>query len=310
MSKPQNEIYVSTACLDSSTRDLRHVIDVYQKMGIAHIEISAPHPYLSLQDLAKLIQSYQAEGVKFIFHNYFPAPEKSIVLNMISRDPLRYQASSSLIGNAVKLGRKTGVNLYCFHPGYLRDGSERQDGMFEFYGKDDQGRRAGLEYFMSTFPKFYHQLNVESNGQSFFIGLENLFPSPNGQDQSILCTADEFERVFESPLFKESNIGILIDLAHLTIASSLYGFDRDDFLDRLISQYGDRIYEVHLSENDGRHDSHWTLRKDSWCLNVLKRFRQTGTRLHGELTKICIEPRKLNEQQIKDCYELVKDYVS
>jgi len=293
-------VWVSTACLKGD-RALPHVLARYHAMGLTQIEISAPHPYMPLDDLAALIGRYQAEGLRFIFHNYFPAPPRSIVLNLTSADPAKRAAAWKIVADATTLARRTGVPLYGVHPGYLRDGTANEStGMFDFAGRA-RTLEDCLDVITGDFRRFYTDLELDAPERRVFLALENLFPDRDGSLTSILCTLAEIERVIAA--YATTDLGVLVDLAHLGIAAALLGFDREEFVDRLLADHGDRVYEVHLSDNDGRADLHRKLGRDTWGLGALRRFK--GQTRMGAAPMICLEPRGLSEAEILDNVELV-----
>jgi sugar phosphate isomerase/epimerase len=300
MTVAHSRVWVSTACLKGD-RALPHVLARYHAIGLTQIEISAPHPYMTLDELAALIGRYQAEGVRFIFHNYFPAPERSIILNLTSADRAKRDAAWTIVANAAALARRTGVPLYGVHPGYLRDGTANErTGMFDFAG----GARSlddCLDVITGDFRRFYTDLGLEAADRRVFLALENLFPDRDGSRTSIMCTLADIERIIAA--YATTDLGILVDLAHLGISSALLGFDREEFLDHLLAAHGDRVYEVHLSDNDGRSDLHRKLGRDTWALGALHRFKSQTRMAAAPL--MCLEPRGLTEAEILDNVELV-----
>lgn len=301
-----DRLFVSTASLKNN-RDLPAVLQTYFDLGFRKIEISALHNYLSTDSLIALIKEYQAKGVEFIYHNYFPRPQSDIVLNVLSRDAQNRQRSKDLIAAAVELMRATGVDLYCFHPGYLGDPVVGKNGMFEFGNARPWDAAQSVRDFQNGFMSFYQDLAIEAPGQEIFLGIENLFPPPIGDNFSIFCSFSDINTMFQSPRLRDSNLGILVDLGHLAISANILRFDRNAFLDQVIEEYGDRIYEVHLSENDGREDLHQAITEQSWQLQVLEKFESTGTRFNGKNTRFCIESRGLTPEELKRSYTIVKN---
>ena len=118
-----------------------------------------------------------------------------------------------------------------------------------------------------------------------------------------MCNFEELEKLLELPFIKNSKIGILIDLGHLQISSNLLNFDKYEFLDKVIDLYGDKIYEVHISENDCVSDLHQRITNQSWQLDVLYMFKKTG--LKNRSTVFTIESRNLSTEQLKNDYDLV-----
>ena len=72
-------------------------------------------------------------------------------------------------------------------------------------------------------------------------------------------------------------VGLLLDLGHMNISSKIMGFDRQKFLDEYLAKYGDRLFEVHISENNGLKDEHKALDENSWQYDALKKIRQVKT---------------------------------
>ncbi len=302
----EKRLYVSTACLDGK-QDIASVLSRYLNLGFKNVELSSPHEYRPLEELADLLSGFKSWGMNFIFHNYFPAPKEEFVLNLVSQDEAIRLKSKQLISNAVNLSEKLGVDLYCCHPGYLGDPIVNAQGMFRFNKNSALKKEKCFEILVTDFMKYYQSIGLESSGQNLFVGFENLFPQGDGNNYSIFCTKEDIRDVFETDIVRSSNLGLLIDLGHLSISSNLLGFDRENFIDEIIEKYGNRIYEVHLSENDGTIDQHAEICQDSWQLTVLGKFRHTGSRLKGGRTRFCLESRRLTPEQLVSSYNLVKN---
>jgi uncharacterized protein (UPF0276 family) len=166
-----------------------------------------------------------------------------------------------------------------------------------------------MDLFLNDFMAHYEQLKLGNNGEKVYIGIENLFPSAEGENFSFFCGPEEIEEVFENDVVKSTDLGILIDLGHLAISSNILGFDRGGFIDDIVEKYGDRIYEVHFSENNGSIDQHAAINEDSWQLKVVRKFQHTGSRCSNSPTRFCIESRGLDQNEILDNYRLVKKHM-
>ena len=66
------------------------------------------------------------------------------------------------------------------------------------------------------------------------------------RNSSLNCNFQQITDLMDN-LPKE--VGLLLDLGHMNISSKIMDFDRYKFLDQYLSKYGDRLYEVHISEN-------------------------------------------------------------
>lgn len=72
---------------------------------------------------------------------------------------------------------------------------------------------------------------------------------------SLLSTPEEILD-FLSFLEQYDNIGLLLDLGHLNVASYHLKFPKQVFLEELIKQYRHKIFEIHISRNNSLDDSH------------------------------------------------------
>ena len=70
-----------------------------------------------------------------------------------------------------------------------------------------------------------------------------------------MCSFEEIDEILNIPFIKKSNLGIILDLGHLNISSNILNFDKN-FLNKIIDLHSDKIYEVHISENQGEFDTH------------------------------------------------------
>ena len=122
-----------------------------------------------------------------------------------------------------------------------------------------------------------------------------------------MCTYSEVDKLF-SKKFKNTSLCLLIDLGHLAIASKVLKFNRYKYLEKITKKYGDRIMEVHISNNDERNDLHDRITKDSWQLRALKYFKNTGKLVGG--TVFTIESRRLKINQIKEDIKLVRKFIN
>jgi len=101
--------------------------------------------------------------------------------------------------------------------------------------------------------------------------LENLTPKSKTENYALMAMPDEIEGFLEfSKPYK--NLGFLLDLGHLCVAGHFLGFDSVDYARHLLKEYHDKIFQLHLSDNDGSFDFHYVHSKDSWQMKVLKEF--------------------------------------
>ena len=111
------------------------------------------------------------------------------------------------------------------------------------------------------------------NTNSFRIAIENLCPIVPPNLHSFIAAPSDIEELLNYYKNRQ-NIGFLLDLGHLNVAANYFKFDKKKVLNNLFSKYPDKIFELHMSENDGRLDSHKILPIDSWQIEFLTKNRE------------------------------------
>ena len=170
-----------------------------------------------------------------------------------------------MIKSVIGLSEELGINLYSLHPGFKHDLiPEKKEGFFIKYNEECNKR----EDFYQTLKSV--QFTV---GENFKIAVENLSPKAPDDIYSYLCTPNDIKDFLEY-FDNMPNIGILLDLGHLNVASNLLNFDKYEILNWLFSNYSGRIFEIHISENDGSKDLHRISELDSWQIKFLVDHRK------------------------------------
>jgi sugar phosphate isomerase/epimerase len=180
---------------------------------------------------------------------------------MASLNPQIQELNTKLMHETLELASAVEAPLYGVHMGYLSDAQAQADGMFRFNPKKNDYTKC-----LDTMGKFVTQMSAEFEKKGMALVLENLFPS--GKENFFLGCS--WEQICEVMSIVPKEVGVLLDLGHLNISATLMGFKKFQFLDKYLTKFGERLYEVHLSENDGQNDDHLPLKKDSWQLDVLQ----------------------------------------
>ena len=87
----------------------------------------------------------------------------------------------------------------------------------------------------------------------------------------MFCNYDQIKELIDQV---PKSVGLLLDLGHMNISSNIMSFDRNKFLEKYLSNFGDRLHEVHISENAGLKDEHNALKKTAGNMEQLKRLAQ------------------------------------
>ncbi len=292
-----NYCYLSTSlCRQAS---LESAILECGKLSDKYVELSAPHPYQTIEEISEVLKKFKNEGYKFTLHNYFPPPEKSFVLNIASDDEKTVELCKILVNGALKLSVDAGSPLYGLHAGYLSKAKAREDGMFEF-DQDEVSYSKALKIssnFISNIVDNFSKQNV-----NFLV--ENLFPSI-ARNSSLNCNMEQIDDLMRNV---PKEVGLLLDLGHMNISSRIMGFKREKFLDEYLSKYGHRLYEIHISENNGLKDEHRALEENSWQYNALKKINEI--KIPNKQRVYCLESRNAKSDQIKQNLEKINNIIN
>ena len=254
-------LYVSTVCL-KDCKDVRRVLEFYGKFGIKNVELGSLHAHMEnpVQEIRKYKQKYK---MNFIVHQYFPAPEKPFVVNLASQDKAILKRSIEQTKDSITFCKKSGIKLFSLHAGFRSD----PDTKFRF---NKRAPVAPYEKAFQTFVESMEEINSFAEAKGIKLAIENNVLAGhnliNGENRLLLmCRYPEYERFFR--LIDSENIGLLLDLGHLNVTAYWLGFDKYEFIERL----KDRVFLLHIHENDGKTDRHARIEKLSWLWGVLKK---------------------------------------
>lgn len=254
-------IYISSASVKSER--IGDSVRSLASMGFKNIELSGGTKHYAgyMEDLVSLKDEF---GLNYLVHNYFPPPEEDFVLNLTSSDEAIVSRSMGLIRNGIMAANRLKAPLYAFHPGYAVELSPVKKGIYFDYTKAKAPKQEKEALFYGRLDAIMKELP-----EGCRVAVENLFPFSEKEDMSLFSAPEEIfgflERTSSDP-----RVGMLLDLGHLNVSSRYLGFDRDAFLDELLERFGKKIFEVHISENDGSGDVHHLTPEDSWQVRFLR----------------------------------------
>lgn len=262
-------IYITSTA--SSKNRISEAVAELAKTGFKNIELTGGTEFYDgvENDLFNLKKEHH---LNFLIHGYFPPQPDVFILNLSSPNLDLKKKSLKLIKQAINLSKKFGKNIYSVHSGFKKDLIPDSKGGFSVSDINYPNWREN----------FYQNINYitdELVPADFKIALENLHPKAVSRLSyldslnPLITNPEEIEEFLE--YYKdESNVGLLLDLGHLNVASDYFNFNKEEFLEDLFSKHHDKIFELHLSENDGEIDSHGVLPIDSWQIEFLLKNKE------------------------------------
>ena len=250
-------VYVSTSCLANGS-NVFDVLEAYAKAGLRNIELGSSYKYISDLSPAK----FTRYGFNLIAHHYFPPPHEPLIVNLASQDAVILKRSKDQIKGSIDFCHSMGIKLFSFHAGFRADPNEK----LEFIGQPV----THYETAFDTFTESVDEINRYAQDKGVRIAIENNVLSDynvvEGQNPFLLlCKAEEFERLWVR--VPSANVGILLDFGHLKVTSHWLGFNRYEFIDRVKN----KVFLIHIHDNNGKVDEHLGLSENSWCLEIISR---------------------------------------
>lgn len=240
-------------------------MDELSGLGFKRIELTGNFKYCP--DIGSEIQRVKFEKkLDFLFHNYLPFFKDEFVLNLASGDPYIELQSLNLIKHSITLLKEMKVELFTIHPGFRNDLlPEKKDGCFII--------KTGPSFSKDNFYKNCNYILNNFVDGSFNIAFENFFPLKIDDPFSFISTPEDIE-FFLNYFEKNKNVGILLDLGHINISSKTLNYDKFSFLKKIFKKYGEKIFEIHLSGNNGVNDLHELTLEDSWQVKFIMEYRE------------------------------------
>ena len=286
-------VFISSSLYPNSTIDFA-ISKIISNFG-NNVEISAPHQFQHIDLLKNIFLKYKDQNINLILHNYFPRPKKDFVLNIATSDLNTLNQVNSLVKKSIDLSSYLDSSIYGIHAGYLADSNANEQGNFVFKNVKNSYKVAlkNSVFFLDKTSKYAQKRNIK-------ILVENLFPF-NNNNNSLFCS---FEQIKDFMNEAPKEIGILLDLGHLQISSKFYGLNVEEELDKILNSFSNRIYEVHLSENDSINDLHNPIKINSWQINAFKKIKNCTTEENIERV-FCLEVRNETTINIKKSFDIL-----
>lgn len=249
-------IYVSTSCL-SNKYNFPQILSIYDELGIKNVELGVcKESNIDLDVLKKYAFNY-------IVHHYFPPPKKPFIVNLASQDKQILEKSINQMIKSIDFCADFNINFFSFHAGFRVDPDINLN--FNFNNITE------YQNAFNIFKESVEKIVDYAERRSVKIAIENNVLSEynliDGRNKLLLmCELWEFKRLFNEITSK--NLVALLDMGHLKVTSNLLKFDANEFIYKL----KDKIFAVHVHENNGRVDEHRCLKEGDWTLDIVNSY--------------------------------------
>jgi sugar phosphate isomerase/epimerase len=250
-------IFVSTGGI--RTKSAAETATSFCEHGIRSVELSGG-AYSNNQEADLRVL---CKDMAFQVHNYFPPPAQPFVFNLASTDPELSGRSVDHVRSAMVLAVALGRPVYSFHAGFRINPA-----VSELGSAIKRRKLCNRTTALRQFGEKVLLLAEEARREGVTLLVENnVLSAVNlatfGEDPLLLTHPDEIAAFMgEMP----SNVGLLLDVAHLKVTARTLGFDPVAAHVKVKSW----IRGYHLSDNDGTADTNQVVTADSWFWQVME----------------------------------------
>lgn len=251
------KIYVSTSCLINKYI-FSQVLDIYNELGIRNVELGVFTDYNA--NVVKLLKQY---NFNYIVHHYFPPAKEPFIVNLASQNKQILQKSIDQIIKTIDFCNDFNIKIFSFHAGFRIDP--------DINLKFDLQNIIEYQTAFNTFKDSVLKVSNYARIKNIKVAIENnvllKHNLVDGRNKLLLmCEAWEFEKLFQE--IKLENLGILLDLGHLKVTSNILKFNANNFIENLKN----KIFLVHIHENDEEIDEHKYIKKGDWSLKIAIKY--------------------------------------
>lgn len=247
--------------------DIQESFNLLRDAGIRNIEVSVgTKPGESSNEV---LQREIDEGTKLLWHHNIPIDNRYNFINLCER------FDEKLFAKIFSWCNRSGAKHFSVHGG--------------LYNPDIVNHSHALEKFADNYNK------AAMMGKTFGVrmGIETAYPIPSG-NQYVLDSESDIKTFVE--MFPET--GLVLDFAHVKIQKN-YEKAEESLVDFMLAH--PNLMEVHISENDGRSDSHTPIMRSSKFWHKIKSRSELPIVIEGKLFT-----GKRNEGR-DDCISSLKD---
>lgn len=242
-----SNIYFSVSAIPGF--DIRESFNILREAGINNIEVSVGTK--PGDNSNEVLQREIDSGVNLLWHHNIPIDNRYNFINLCEKFD-------------EKLFRR--IFSWCV---------KSQSGHFSVHGGLFDPNKMTRSKAMSRFANNY-QMSVNL-GKEFGIkmGIETAYPTLNGQ-QYVLDSESDIKTFVE--MFPET--GLVLDFAHVKIQQHS-DLARESLIDFMLNSRN--LMEIHVSENDGRSDSHTQILRASRFWDKVKSRKDVPIVIEGKL---------------------------
>lgn len=286
-------VFVSTGAF-SGVYDLSSALSYCRDNGISDVELSSG---LGADGAAMVQLQRGGHGLRVLLHNYFPAPPEPFVLNLADSDEANRARSVRFCEDALRVSANVGAPFYSVHAGFVT--SLRPEDLGRPEAQKEPVSTSQYEEATKRFSDSVSKLDRVASDLGLRLLLENNVDAVGSPERShlLLVSGEDIVSFFSTNTF--DSVGLLMDVAHLSVSAYHRDFSQEDALDAASPW----VECFHLSDNDGQRDSNEPCRDESWF------WEQVAPIAKSEMP-VVLEAYRLTQDQIEEQVALIRSKLS
>ncbi|RUS98576.1 hypothetical protein DSM106972_079620 [Dulcicalothrix desertica PCC 7102] len=230
------ELYLSLSAYGGVST--RKALSVFWEAGVRHIELAiGPKPDI---DTVQAIQDFKQQGMIYRAHHAFVWDNRHYPFSLAQ--PQKWDYFQRLVDWLAD----NSITAYSVHGGNFSERTERA---------------AAYAIFIENI----NYLNQLCQARGIVLGVETMYPTvPGSGFENLLDNNEEVEQFCKDA----PQIKIVVDMAHLNIWRHYSDKEKLQWL----KLPPERILEIHISDNDGLHDTHTRITQNTWWISEVAQF--------------------------------------
>lgn len=243
------KIYVATGNLKKENQnDLSKMLEKLP-IEFSNYEISSGH--IGSYELIKKIKEMKKDKkINFLLHNYPFREKENLMINLCEENEFKLEKIKKYIKRMINYTSCIGQDYFSFHGGFLDE-------------KIDENSDLRKEKLMK-FIKEVKEIVKYAETKKVKIGIENHVVTRQNLGRLIMNDIYDFKFLFQK--IGSDNLFLHLDVGHLNVSSKTYNFSREEF----VKEFKDKIYTIHIHDNNRIEDSHSEISEESYFLKYLK----------------------------------------
>ena len=253
-------IYLSTGHFQ--TKNFYQTALFFKKNNISNIEFSGGKFTKNINIKLKKLKKKQ---ISFIFHNYFPVPKKSFIINLASSTDKIHKLSVNHFKKVIDISSLYKIKYVSMHAGFkvnFLKNSFKINHINEVNIIDNDKAEKNFLKSIRIISKYAKKKNIRILIENNVLSKKNylLFKS----NPFLFSESKSINKIMKD---LPKNVGLILDTGHLKVTCKTLGLNLSEEYKKVFKH----IKAYHLSDNNGLADTNNLFTKNAWWFKKFKK---------------------------------------